>query len=74
MRITDVQNRETGRKYSCIPQMVDLNFDGKMVMRYNIIIDGWHDLVSIHCIYSDEQFNKMYEVIGSHEARNENLR
>lgn len=74
MKVYDIINKTTGKDYSCIPQMVDLKHDGRYVLRYIVFIDGWHDFGLVHCIYSDDEFNRMYEVVGTHEARNESLR
>ena len=59
-----IKNRITGKKYACIIQSVDLNFDGNYALRYNIGIENYQGFNSIHCIYDNETFNKMYEVIS----------
>ena len=59
-----VKNRETGRIYTAIPQAVDLNFNGVWVLRYTIVIQGYVENSFIHCIYDNDEFNSMYEVLG----------
>lgn len=63
MRIRD---RKTGKTYDCFVQAVDLNFDGKYRMRYNVGINGHLEWSNIHCIYDNNEFNEMYEVIEYH--------
>ena len=36
-----VRDRKTGEVFSCMPQMVDINYNGKYSLRYNIGIDGY---------------------------------
>ena len=59
-----IKNRTTGKKYACIIQAVDVNFDGNYALRYNIGIENYQGFNSIHCIYDNDTFNKMYEVIS----------
>lgn len=59
-----VKNRETGKVYDCFVQMLDLNFNGRWVMRYNIGINGYNEWTFIHAIYDNDEFNNMYEVIS----------
>lgn len=58
-----VRDRETGCEYTAIPQAVDLNFNGRYVLRYLIGIEGHTEFHFIHAIYDNEKFNLMYEVI-----------
>lgn len=58
-----VRDRRTGKKYDCFPQMVDLNFNGKYELRYNIGINGHTEWSNICCVYSNEEFNEKYEVV-----------
>lgn len=58
-----VRNRETGKKYDAFVQAVDLNNKNTYVMRWNIGINGYTEWNSIHCIYDNDEFNKMYKVI-----------
>lgn len=58
-----VRDRKTGEVFSCMPQMVDINYNGKYSLRYNIGIDGYHEWHFIHAIYDNETFNEKYEVI-----------
>ena len=59
-----VKDRKTEKIYDCIAQAVDINFCGKYSLRYNIGIENYQGFHSIHCIYDNETFNKMYEVIS----------
>lgn len=59
-----VRDRETGKTYDCFLQSVDLNFNGKYIMRYNIGINGYTEWHNVCCIYSNEDFNNEYEVIS----------
>ena len=59
-----IKNRNTGKKYACIIQAVDVNFDGNYALRYNIGIENYQGFNCIHCIYDNYTFNKMYEVIS----------
>ena len=59
----DVREKATGKVYAVMTQMVDLNFDGKYVLRYNIGINGHHEWTNICCIYSNDEFNDKYEVV-----------
>lgn len=66
--IFDVRDRKTGEAFQCTPQMVDLNFDGKYVLRYNIGIFGYVNWTPIVCCYDNDVFNERYEVLGKHKA------
>lgn len=59
-----IKDRKTGRAYDCFTQAVDLNFNGRYVMRYNIGINGYTEWTFIHAIYSNDEFNEMYEVVN----------
>lgn len=59
----EVIERSTGRKYECFPQMIDLNFDGKYELRYNVGVNGYTEWSNIECIYSNDEFNERYEVV-----------
>ena len=59
-----VRERSTGKRYECFTQAVDLNFDGRYVMRYNVGINGYCEWSTVCCIYDNAQFNKLFEVIG----------
>lgn len=58
-----VKDRKTGKVYSCMPQMVELNHDGKYYLCYNIGIDGYTEWTFVHAIYDNDEFNATYEVI-----------
>lgn len=58
-----VINKENGRKYDMFEQVVDLNHDGKMVHRYNIGINGYHDWYHVENVYGEEAFNARFERI-----------
>ena len=58
-----VLNKENGRKYDMFEQVVDLNFDGKMVHRYNIGINGHNDWHFVEVVYGEENFNSKFERI-----------
>ena len=58
-----VRSKENGRKYDMFEQDVDLNFDGKIVHRYNIGINGYHDWCHVENIYSEAAFHARYEFI-----------
>lgn len=58
-----VRDRKTGRTYTAFVQSVDLNFNGRYVMRYVIGIQGYTEFTFIHAIYGNDEFNEMYEVI-----------
>ena len=59
-----IKNRNTGKTYECFTQAVDINFDGNYTLRYNIGIENYQGFNSINCIYDNDIFNKMYEVIS----------
>lgn len=58
-----VRERKTGRTYTAYVQSVDLNFNGRYVMRYVIGIQGYTEFTFIHAIYGNDEFNEMYEVM-----------
>ena len=58
-----VRNKENGHKYDMIEQDVDLNFDGKIVHRYNIGINNYHNWYHVENIYSEADFHARYEFI-----------
>ena len=57
-----VRRRDTGEEYDCFPQAVDLNFNGRYVLRYNIGINGYSEWSNICCVYDNDEFNERYEV------------
>lgn len=59
----NVRNRETSKVYQAYVQSVDLNFNGRYVLRYVVGIQGHNDFAFIECIYSNDDFNERYEVI-----------
>lgn len=58
-----VENRDTGRRYECFPQIVRSSL-GKYVLRYNVGINGYGEWTFIHAIYDNDEFNRMYKVIA----------
>lgn len=58
-----IEERKTGKKYECFPQIVDINFDGNYRLRYNIGINGNFEWTNKCCIYDNGEFNKKYKVI-----------
>ena len=59
-----IKDRKTGKIYDCFAQIVDINFNGKYSLRYNIGINGYNEWSFIHAIYDNDEFNKKYEVIS----------
>lgn len=59
-----IKDKRTGKKYECFTQSVDLNYDGKFVLRYNIGINGYTEWTNICCIYDNNAFNSNYEVLS----------
>ena len=59
-----IKDKRTGKKYECFTQSVDLNYDGKFVLRYNIGINGYTEWTNICCIYDNNTFNANYEVLS----------
>lgn len=57
-----VYEKSTGKRFDCFEQTVDLNFDGKMVRRYNVGINGYHYWTPIYMYYSDESLEKDYRI------------
>lgn len=37
-----IKERKTGKIYSCLPQMVDINHNGNYCLRYNVGINGYN--------------------------------
>ena len=58
-----VINKENGRKYDMFEQVVYLNHDGKMVHRYNVGLNGYHDWHHVENVYGEENFNARFERI-----------
>lgn len=58
-----VKDRETNETYDALVQSVDLNFNGKYILRYVIGIQGHNEFHFLHCVYDNDDFNKRYEVI-----------
>lgn len=59
----NVQEIKTGKVYQCVAQMIDLNNNGKYVLRYNIGINGYNEWSFIEAIYDNDEFNSKYEVV-----------
>lgn len=59
-----VKDRKTEKIYDCIAQAVDVNYSGEYSLRYNIGIENYQGFNSIHCIYDNDTFNAMYEVVN----------
>ncbi len=55
--------KHDGLPMDCIVQAVDLNFNGKYVMRYNIGVRNYQGFHSSLCIYDNDKFNEEYEII-----------
>lgn len=69
IKVLQVKDRETGKIYDCIPQIVslDISFDiysKEFVLRYNIGINGYQEWTNIECIYDNKEFNKKYIVLN----------
>lgn len=58
-----VENRTTGCRYECFPQIVRSSL-GKYVLRYNVGINGYSEWTFIHAIYDNDEFNRLYKVIA----------
>ena len=58
-----VRDRKTGEKLTAIPQALDLNFDGRYVLRYIIGIENYQGFHFDHACYDNDEFNKRYEVV-----------
>ena len=58
-----IRDRKTGEEYTAYPQAVDLNYNGKYVLRYIIGIQGHSEFHFIHAIYDNDEFNSKYQVI-----------
>ena len=59
-----IKERKTGKVYDCFAQMVDLNYNGKYTLLYNIGINGYNEWTNICCIYDNDEFNANYEAIN----------
>jgi len=57
------REKETGRIYDVESQMLDLNFNGKYVLRYNIGIKNYQGFHNVRCIYDNETFNNEFEAV-----------
>jgi hypothetical protein len=57
-----IVNRETGRKYECVEQMIDLNFNGKLVHRYNVGINNYVNWHPVEMIYKEDMLHEKYIV------------
>ena len=58
-----VVNRKAGEKYDVIPEAVDINYNGKYVLRYRVGIQGHNGFNFIHNLYDNDAFNNLYRVI-----------
>lgn len=58
-----IKNRKTGKIYDCFTQAVDLNFNGKYVLRYVIGIENFQGFHNVCCEYDNDRFNDEYEVL-----------
>lgn len=58
-----VIERKTGKRFDAFPQAVDLNHNGKFVLRWNIGINGHSKWTFVCCIYDNDKFNDLYEVV-----------
>lgn len=58
-----VKDRKTGAKYDAFVQSVDVNFNGRYVLRYIIGIEGYNEFTFLDAIYDNDEFNEKYEVI-----------
>lgn len=66
-----IRNRKSGEIYDCFAQAVDLNFNGRYVLRYNIGINGYNEWTCVCCEYSNDEFNEKYEVVKWSKAKKE---
>lgn len=55
-----VVEKETGHKYECFEQWVDLNFNGRMVHRFNVGINGYHYWTPHYMVYTWADLNEDY--------------
>ena len=60
---TKIRDKITGENYECFPQMIELDYDNKYYLRYNIGINGWQGWTNVCCVYDNNEFNERYEVI-----------
>lgn len=60
-----IRDRMTGKIYDCFPQSVDLNYDGRYVMRYNIGVNSLSCWTNVCCVYDNDEFNANYEVVNN---------
>ena len=51
-----VKDRKTNETYDALVQSVDLNFNGKYVLRYSIGIQGHNEFHFLHCVYDNDDF------------------
>ena len=58
MRIVE---RKTGKEFDCFTQMVDLNFNGRYILRYVIGIKNFQGFHNIECCYDNDQFDTRFE-------------
>ena len=57
-----VIDKQTGRKYDCFEQWINLNYDGKMIHRYIVGINGSSYWTLCCTYYSDEALEKDYYI------------
>lgn len=62
--IYTVRRKADGKRFSMVPQAVDLNFNDRYCLRYNIGINGYTEWTFIEAIYDNDEFNEKYEVEG----------
>lgn len=55
-----VIDKQTGRKYDCFEQWINLNYDSKMIHRYIVGINGSPYWTLCCTYYSDEALEKDY--------------
>ena len=63
-QLMTVKERATGDIYAAIPQAVDLNYDGKFVLRYIIGIMGHTEFHFLRAVYDNDEFNNEFEVMA----------
>ena len=59
-----IRNRKNNEVLDCFTQAVQLNHDGKYVLRYNIGINGYSNWTFIYAEYDNDTFNENWEVIN----------
>lgn len=57
-----VIDKQTDRKYDCFEQWINLNYDGKMIHRYIVGINGSPYWTLCCTYYSDEALKKDYYI------------